>query len=46
MKTKVFLEKYYFLEDIEICCSNSDKIYYDEESINLFLETLKKSEIF
>ena len=34
---KVFLQKYYFIEDIEICCSNSDK-----ECINLFLETHKK----
>ena len=34
---EVFLEKYYFIKDIEIFCSNSD-----EECINLFLETLKK----
>ena len=38
---KVFLGKYYFIEDIEIYCSNSDEGYYDEECINLFLETLK-----
>ena len=25
-------------------CSNSDEEYYDEECINLFLETLKRSE--
>ena len=45
MKTiilKLFLEKYNFNEDIEIYCSNSDEEYYDEESIDLFLETLKK----
>ena len=42
---KVFLGKYYFIEDIEIYCSNSDAEYYDEECINLFLKTLKKSEI-
>ena len=39
---KVFLVKYYFIEDIEILCSNSDEEYYDEECINLFLKTLKK----
>ena len=39
---EVFLEKYYFIKDIEIFCSNSDEEYYDEECINLFLETLKK----
>ena len=39
---KVFLEKYYFIEDVEIYCSNSDKEYYDEEWINLFLKTLKE----
>ena len=39
---KVFLEKDCFIENIEIYCSNSDKEYYDEEFINLFLETLKK----
>ena len=39
---KGLLEKYYFNEDIEIFCSNSDKEYYDEECIHLFLETLKK----
>ena len=39
---KVFLEKYYFIEDIEIFCSNSDEEYYDEECMNLFLETLKE----
>ena len=42
MKTKVFLEKYYFIKGIEIYCSNSDEEYYDEECINLFLKTLKK----
>ena len=39
---KVFLEKYYFIEDIENFCSNSDEEYYDEPCINLFLEILKK----
>ena len=39
---KVFLEKYYFIEDIEAFRSNSDEVYYDEEYINLFLESLKK----
>ena len=42
----MFLEKYYFIEDVEIYCSNSDEEYYDEGCINLFLETLKKREIF
>ena len=42
----MFLEKYYFIEDVEIYCSNSDEEYYDEGCINLFLETLKKWEIF
>ena len=39
---KVFLEKYYFIEDIEIYCSNSDEEYYDEECIYLFFKTPKK----
>ena len=39
---KVFLEKYYFIEDIEIYCSDSDEVYYDEQIINLFFVTLKK----
>ena len=39
---KGLLEKYYFIEDIEIFCSNFDKEYYDKECIHLFLETLKK----
>ena len=30
---KVFLQKYYFIEDIEIFCSNSDEKYYDKECI-------------
>ena len=38
----MFLEKYHFTEGIEISYSNSDEEYYDEECINLFLETLKK----
>ena len=45
MKTiilKCYLEKYYFIEDIEIFCSNSDEEHYDEECLNLFLESLKK----
>ena len=28
---KVFLEKYYFIGDIETFCSNFDEEYYDEE---------------
>ena len=36
------LKKYYFIEDMEIFCSNSDEEYYDEEWINLFPKTLKK----
>ena len=39
---KVFLEKYYFFEDIEIYFSNSDEEYYDEECINLFLKSFEK----
>ena len=42
----MFLEKHYFIEDMEIYCSNSDEDYYDKECINLFLETPKKQEIF
>ena len=38
----MFLEKYHFTKDIEISYGNSDEEYYDEECINLFLETLKK----
>ena len=38
---KVLLEKYYFIEDIELYCSNSDEEYYVEEFINLFLENKK-----
>ena len=34
--SKVFLEKYYFIEDIEIYCSNYDVEYYGEECMNLF----------
>ena len=34
-RLKVFLEKYYFIEDIEIFCGNSD-----EECTTLFLKTL------
>ena len=34
---KVFLEKYYLIEHIEIFCNNSD-----EECVNLYLGTLKK----
>ena len=43
---KLFLGKYYFIKDIEIDCSNSDKEYSDEECINLILETLKKLKFF
>ena len=39
---KVFLEKYYFIEDIKIYCSNSDEEHYGEECVNLVLETLKE----
>ena len=39
---KVFLEKYYFVEDIEIYFSNSNEEYYDEECINLFLKPFWK----
>ena len=45
MKTitlKCFWKKHYFLEDIELFCSSSDKEHYDKECISLFLETLKK----
>ena len=44
MKTIIlfFLEKHYFTEDMKNFCSNSDEEYYDEEYINLFLETLEK----
>ena len=38
---EVFLEKCYFIEEIEIFCSNSDEEYCNEECINLFLETHK-----
>ena len=31
---KVLLVKYYFTEDIETYCSNSDEEYYDEEYMN------------
>ena len=44
--SEVFLEKYCFIEDIQIYCSNSDEEYYDEKCINLFLKTHKKPEIF
>ena len=40
--SKVFLEKYYFIEYTEIYCTNSDKECYDEKCINLFLKTSKK----
>ena len=51
---KVLLEKYYFIEDTEIYCSNYDEEYYIcmykyyeyYICINLFLERLKKQEIF
>ena len=39
---KVFLEIYYFIEDIEIYYSDSDEEYYNEDCINLLLETLTK----
>ena len=43
---KMFLEKYYCIEDMEIFCSNSDEEYYDEECINLFSETYKNKKTF
>ena len=39
---KLFLEKHKFSEDMEIHYGNSHEKCYDEECINLFLETLKK----
>ena len=39
---KVILEKYYFIQDIEIFCSNSEEEYHNKEFLNLFLKTLKK----
>ena len=44
---KVFLEKYNFNKDIEIYSNNSyyvdsDEEYYDEEYVDLFLETIRK----
>ena len=39
----MFLEQYYFIEDIESFCSKEK--YYDKECVNLFLETLKKQNI-
>ena len=39
---KVLWEKYNFIEDIDIYCSNSDQEYYDEKCMNLSLETLTK----
>ena len=38
----VLLEKYYFIEEIEIYCSNSGEEYFYEECINLFSETSKE----
>ena len=39
---KFFFKKYYFIEDMEIFCSYSDKEYFDEECIKIFPETLRK----
>ena len=39
---KVLLEKYHFIEDIEIYCSNHNERYHDEERINLLWEILEK----
>ena len=39
---EVLWEKYNFIEDIDIYSSNSDQEHYDEECINLFLDTLTK----
>ena len=33
---KMFFEKYYFVEDIEIYCSNSDEKYYDKERLKIY----------
>ena len=42
---KVFLEKHYFIEDIDFFCSNCDEEYYDEESkfkaLNFILKLLR-----
>ena len=43
----MFLEKYNFNKDIEIYSNNSyyvdsDEEYYDEEYVDLFLETIRK----
>ena len=41
---KLFLGKYFFIEDIEMLCSNPKIKYYDKECINWFLEILKRWE--
>ena len=40
--SKVFLEKYYFIEVMQIFCSNFDEEYYNGECISVFLKTLQK----
>ena len=44
--SKVLSEKYCFIEEIEIYCSNSDEEYYNKECINLFLKNLFQSALF
>ena len=43
---KVLSEKYCFIEEIEIYCSNSDEEYCNEECINLFLKKLFQGVFF
>ena len=43
---KVFLEKYCFIEDIEIYCSNSDEEYYEEECMIFFQEHIENKNSF
>ena len=45
MKTKGFLENYYFIEDIELFC-NSDESHYDKKGINLLLKLRNKYKKF
>ena len=44
--SKVLSEKYCFIEEIEIYCSNSDEEYYNKECINLFLKNLFQGALF
>ena len=43
---KVFLEKYCFIEDIEIYCRNSDEEYYEEECMIFFQEHIENKNSF